>query len=342
MRNYHANPRKITAAAATADLRAWMLELGDISGIVHDLNSDELISGNQRSKVIKINQCAIEIVKQLDQPDHQGTVALGFAIWEGARYSYRQVRWTAEQCRKANVLANKNVGVWDFSGLEENFPKLDLLDWGWTDTQLKQAHFKDPDPAPATAPAPATVSALDIGVVNPKWNKKRTVRFLSIRSWRGASRAKEIERMKVIKRDCNPADVAAVAAELQDAILGMVKNCVGCFVTTAPKGHSRAALHFSDEVAKVLAAGLGVPYVKMFADRELKGSSHPGNWNQRGELTIIASPPQPICIFIDDIATSGATVEQATAALAAWFVMPVVWIYEDAGVEVGNSSSLLG
>ena len=312
------NPRKIKKDDA-ARLVDSLSEFGQIETIAID-PENKIVDGHQRSNVWKM-------ARQFG-PNFEVDV----------RVSNRAL--TDQERKKIVIFLHQGaVGEWDMPKLEENFPKLDLLDWGWTETALKKAGFKDPDPAPATAPAPATVSALSIGVVNPKWNKKRTVRFLSIRSWRGASRAKEIERMKVIKRECNPSDVAAVAAELQDVILGMVKNCAGCFVTTAPKGHSRAALHFSDEVAKVLAVGLGVPYVKMFSDRELKGSSHPGNWNQRGGLTVIANPPQPICIFIDDIATSGATVEQATAALEAWFVLPVVWVYEDAGVEVTGTGS---
>ena len=47
MKQYHKNPRKITDAQKKA-LERDLKELGDLSGIVHDVNSDEIIGGNQR------------------------------------------------------------------------------------------------------------------------------------------------------------------------------------------------------------------------------------------------------------------------------------------------------
>lgn len=52
MKQYGKNPRKITKKQLE-QLKANIEELGDLSGIVHDLNSDEIISGNQRSKVFR-------------------------------------------------------------------------------------------------------------------------------------------------------------------------------------------------------------------------------------------------------------------------------------------------
>ena len=64
MQQYSKNPREITDAQLE-QLKSNIKELGDLSGIVHDLNTDEIISGNQRSKVININECEIEIVKKV-------------------------------------------------------------------------------------------------------------------------------------------------------------------------------------------------------------------------------------------------------------------------------------
>lgn len=68
MKQYSKNPRKITKKQLE-QLKANIEELGDLSGIVHDLNSDEIISGNQRSKVIDINKCDIQITEKYDQPN---------------------------------------------------------------------------------------------------------------------------------------------------------------------------------------------------------------------------------------------------------------------------------
>ena len=103
--------------------------MGDLSGIVHDLNTDEIISGNQRSKIININECEIEIVKKYDEPNEQGTIAFGFVIFENQRLNYRQVRWNEKQREKACITANALGGEWDYKILD-TFDNHDLVDWG--------------------------------------------------------------------------------------------------------------------------------------------------------------------------------------------------------------------
>ena len=81
MKQYHKNPRQITEKQF-ADLQKWLRELGDLSGIVHDLNTDEIIGGNMRSRVFDVNACQIELTGEAHEPDEQGTVANGFIVWE--------------------------------------------------------------------------------------------------------------------------------------------------------------------------------------------------------------------------------------------------------------------
>ena len=132
---YHKNPRQITRKQMAA-LEADLAELGDLGGIVHDLNSDEIIGGNQRGSVFDINACDVELVAVYDEPDAQGTVAHGFVLWEGHRYSYRQVNWTERQCEKANIVANKAGGTFDFDILANQFEADDLLTWGFEPFEL--------------------------------------------------------------------------------------------------------------------------------------------------------------------------------------------------------------
>lgn len=135
MKLYHKNPRQITDRQFD-DLRKWLREFGDLSGIVHDLNSDEVIAANQRVRVFDINQCEIILTEGPHEPDEQGTVALGYVVWEGKRYGYRQVRWTPEQCQQANVVANKAGGEWDWDVLANEFEVGDLLEWGFSEKEL--------------------------------------------------------------------------------------------------------------------------------------------------------------------------------------------------------------
>lgn len=149
MKPYHKNPRKISQYQR-AQLAQTLLELGDLSGVVHDLNSDEIIGGNQRSDVFDINDCEIEITQRLDAPDAQGTVAHGFIVWQGHRYAYRQVRWTPAQCEQANIVANKAGGDWDDEVLAEAWELEDLIAWGFNPSEIDQIEkagidFGEPD-----------------------------------------------------------------------------------------------------------------------------------------------------------------------------------------------------
>ncbi len=135
MNSYAKNPRKITEQQLQ-ELEAFLRELGDLSGVVHDLNSDQIIGGNQRSKVFDINKCQIVIEHKMNRPDSQGTVGLGYVIWKGKRYSYRQVRWTPKQCEKANIIANKAGGDWDEELLAQYFKGSDLAKWGFSDDEI--------------------------------------------------------------------------------------------------------------------------------------------------------------------------------------------------------------
>jgi DNA modification methylase len=142
MKKYHKNPRTLSAKQA-AQLRRDLQELGDLSGIVHDINTDEIIGGNQRSEIIDINNCQIVIEKEYPQPTRTGTVAEGYVIWNDERYTYRRVSWTPAQCEKANIVANKAGGSWDFAKLAEEFDLDDLKDWGFDEDELKLLK-KDP------------------------------------------------------------------------------------------------------------------------------------------------------------------------------------------------------
>ena len=132
---YHKNPRQITVQQFE-NLERWLEELGDLSGVVHDLNSNQIIGGNQRGRVFEINECEIVLTDVNDEPDEQGTVAIGYILWKGYRYGYRQVRWTEHQCEMANIVANKAGGEWDFDILANEFELDDLLNWGFIEHDL--------------------------------------------------------------------------------------------------------------------------------------------------------------------------------------------------------------
>lgn len=137
MEQYHKNPRVISAKELE-ELKANIEKLGDLSGITHDLTTDEIITGNQRSKIINVNDCQKEIIEQYEQPNAQGTVAWGYIIWDGQRLNYRQVRWNEEQRKQACISANKMGGKFDYQILEDRFDTAELVEWGFKEEELGQ------------------------------------------------------------------------------------------------------------------------------------------------------------------------------------------------------------
>lgn len=134
-KEYYKNPRKITYKEAE-QLKDNLRLLGDLSGIVHNKRTDELIGGNQRSKVIDIKNCEIVLTEQYDQPTKTGTLAFGYVLWEGERYTYRLVDWDEKMAERANVTANKLGGKFDFDILANQFEFDDLLEYGFEEWEL--------------------------------------------------------------------------------------------------------------------------------------------------------------------------------------------------------------
>ena len=135
MKLYHKNPRIITEKQF-GNLQKTLPELGDLGGIVHDLNSDEVIGGNQRVRAMGLLGLEPIIVQRYDPPNEQGTVAVGYYEVNGEQFKYRAVRWTPEQCEKANIVANKAGGDWDWTILAEQFEMPDLIEWGFSEEEL--------------------------------------------------------------------------------------------------------------------------------------------------------------------------------------------------------------
>lgn len=139
MKEFKKNPRKISEFELKR-LKKNIEELGDLSGIVHDVDSDEIISGNQRAKALELNECETNIIENFDTPDKQGTVAVGYIIAkDGTRLNYRQVKWNEDQRNKANITANKLGGDWDWDILNsEQWDKELLVDSGFDFLDFQQ------------------------------------------------------------------------------------------------------------------------------------------------------------------------------------------------------------
>jgi hypothetical protein len=148
-KQYHKNPRQITKKQ-DADLEKSLKKFGDLSGIVHNLETDEVIGGNQRSRLFDFfrGNCEIVLTEEYDKPDEQGTVAFGYLIWNDKKYSYRQVRWDEKTAEEANIRANKAGGTWDFDILSDQWELPDLLEYGFEPFELGLSDEELPESFP--------------------------------------------------------------------------------------------------------------------------------------------------------------------------------------------------
>lgn len=138
LKKYHKNPRKITAKQHEF-LEDSLTEFGDLSGVVVNIRNNEVVGGNQRTSIFQKHAKDVEIViTDGDRivADSQGTVATGYILFKGSKYSYREVDWDADKEARANIIANKAGGFWDNDILANEFDENLLLESGFEDFEL--------------------------------------------------------------------------------------------------------------------------------------------------------------------------------------------------------------
>ncbi len=132
------NPRKITEKKLDM-LGKSMKEFGDLSGIIFNRRTGNLIGGHQRIKHLRPEW---EIRKE-DSPDELGTVAKGFIKTPFGDWVYREVDWPEKKEKAANIAANRHGGEFDFPMLDGILSDLDDMDLeltGFSEDEL----FKEP------------------------------------------------------------------------------------------------------------------------------------------------------------------------------------------------------
>lgn len=120
------NPRKITEAKQRMLLKA-LRKFGDLSGIVYNRKSKQLVGGHQRRDVFSPDT-PIVIVKKYSRPTKTGTVAEGYIEAKGERFTYREVYWDETTEKAATIAANKGAGEWDPAKLKDWIQDLNSFD----------------------------------------------------------------------------------------------------------------------------------------------------------------------------------------------------------------------
>jgi len=115
------NPRKITDEKLKM-LDKSMQEYGDLSGIVFNRKTGNLIGGHMRIKNLDPEW---EVMKS-EVNDKLGTVAEGHIETPFGKWTYREVNWSKKKEKAANVAANKHGGSFDLDGLRDIVKELDV------------------------------------------------------------------------------------------------------------------------------------------------------------------------------------------------------------------------
>ena len=122
------NPRVITREQRQA-LSTSLLQYGDLSGIVFNRRTGQLVGGHQRVAFFR-KAASKKIVKE-PRIDSTGTVAVGYVAIQDAktkkihRHHYREVDWDVHTEMAANIAANAAGGDFDTVKLGSVLDKLE-------------------------------------------------------------------------------------------------------------------------------------------------------------------------------------------------------------------------
>lgn len=136
------NPRSITDERLS-QLDKAIRKFGDLSGVVYNAKTGNLVGGHQRIK--KLNPKAkVKITSRADKPTKLGTTAVGYIeIAPGERISYREVEWDRKTEKAAMIAANSNAGEFDLEKLSGLIRDLDESGFDLDLTMLSKDDLED-------------------------------------------------------------------------------------------------------------------------------------------------------------------------------------------------------
>jgi hypothetical protein len=114
-----ANPRTPWQPDQVAPFRASLRRFGDLSGIVFNRTSGQLVGGHKRIEAFREDAGA-----QVVSLDGFGYVILS----DGGRFAYREVEWDSATEQAANLAANQWGAEWDWSGVSQILQALNASD----------------------------------------------------------------------------------------------------------------------------------------------------------------------------------------------------------------------
>lgn len=160
------NPREISPQDFKM-LKNSIKKFGDLSGVVRNIQTNNLVGGHQRIAAFKEMQNPTIVVEEtLPAANSVGTVARGYVLLGDEKYTYREVDWPLQKEMQANLAANRIQGkfVQDKLAVMMADIEADLReDTGFTTKQIDKLL----DEVGALGDTPPPMFAADLFIVPP-------------------------------------------------------------------------------------------------------------------------------------------------------------------------------
>lgn len=154
---------------------------------------------------------------------------------------------------------------------------------------------------------------------------RRGMAYHALSQWRTPIKEHQLTALRLVKQFRPPAMLDQLAQQLADSSLKLFGSSFRC-VTNVACGHGGSHC-FARELAEGVACKTAVPFVDVFVDLPVKGSSHPRTNIRRPAMQVITVPDGPV-LLIDDVATSGSHICEAARLLRDrnCAAFPIAWI----------------
>ena len=150
--------------------------------------------------------------------------------------------------------------------------------------------------------------------------------YHAIHRWRSPIKDWQIMALRMLKAQRDAALIAHIAADIVNSLDNLGARSMFGAVAAVPCGSSGPGC-LAHQVGEAVAARLSLPFVAAIHPLPANGSSHPRRNASRRAMQIRQAVDVPT-LLVDDVATSGAHIIEATRLLrsVAPMVAPIVWL----------------
>lgn len=167
---------------------------------------------------------------------------------------------------------------------------------------------------------------LDTLIPKRRLISRQDVSYHALSRWRAPLKDYQLTALKLLKQHRPPVFVDRVAEQIAEASVALFGRLAFCSVANVACGNGGPNC-FARGLAAAVAEKVGLPFVDVFSQLDVSGSSHPRKNARRPAMKIANVPDGPV-LLIDDVATSGSHIAEATRLLraAGRTAFPVAWI----------------